>query len=206
MENSATLYYFSTLAQCLAALAALPAIFVHFRTQVLVRLMVGLGKSMLLRWDREPDYIQRFVPSLGARQPLDRLKLEAAVERDDLKTIHRLIKHFHAVEQRLYHIEPPKGFAATRRYFEQLDRMRVALRDALIWSVVYALSGMGVALFGILAISFGADCYVSLAMFLSLIIGAVAVVQVALVVRQGMADQSEAILDMVSDTPSDNAG
>ncbi|MBK7382670.1 MAG: hypothetical protein IPI81_04945 [Flavobacteriales bacterium] len=191
MDNNALLYYFSTLAQCLAALAALPAVFIHFRTQALIRLMVGLGKSMLLRWDREPDYVQRYVPTLGSRRLLDRLKLEAAVEREDLKIVHRMLRRFAEVQKNIPQKEGNHGFAEACLHFESLNRTRIGLRDGLLWSVVFALLGMGLSLLGIMVLSVKSNCWVPLLMGLTAIIGSATLILVGRLVHVGMADPEE---------------
>ena len=191
MESNALLYFFSTMAQCLAALAALPAIFIHFRTQVLLRLMVGLGKSMLIRWETEPDYIQRFVPTLGSRKLLDHLKLQAAVEREDLRAIHGLLHAFSAVEKELFKQPKSNGFGGALNHFEKLNRSRTKLRVDLLWTVFFALLGIGFSLSGIMALSFKASCWVPLLIAITVIAGTVTFILVGLLVYKGMADPKE---------------
>ena len=191
MEDTALLAYFGAMAGCLAALATLPAVFIHFRTQALIRLMIGLGKSMLLRWDREPDYVQRYVPTLGSRRLLDRLKLEAAVEREDLKIVHRMLQHFAKVQKSIPQKEGNHGFAEACHHFESLNRTRIALRDGLVWSVMYALIGMGLSLFSMVVLSTKANCWVPLLLVLTAVLGLATLFLVGQLVYVGMADPEE---------------
>lgn len=191
MSEAASLSFFSTVAQCLAALAALTPVFVHFRTQALMRLMIGLGSSMLIRWDKEPAYVQRFVPTLGARRLLDRLKLEAAIEREDIRAVHGLLVHFSEVECRLYRQPQEKGFDVARKHFEFLDRLRNSLRLGLLWSMVFAFLGMAMALAAIATLHLPTNGWAPLLLPLTCVCGAVTFALAGWMVYQGMANPKE---------------
>lgn len=116
MFSSDTLYYFfSTLAQVIAAATALVAVLVHFRISVLRDFLVGDGESVLnmkKRYGNQRGY------DLLTEKNTDRL--EDAVDRKDIYGIKEIIKELARLEEKKDVSKDHHGFQWLFRFFKKL--------------------------------------------------------------------------------------
>lgn len=161
MFSENTLYYFfSTIAQVLAALIALIAVLVHFRINALKYFLIGDGKAILHRKSIGENGYEELTSTQVKR-------LSDAVDRQDIQGIQNVLKDLVNIEIDAGHTleSRPFGFQHVFGYFEnsfhQINDMTKYSKRAFISALVTALYSTLV----ILLIEISA-CYIILQFFM----------------------------------------
>ena len=147
MLSTNTLYYFfSTLAQVIAAATALIALLVHFRISALKDFLVGEGESILNMKNRYGD--QRGYDLLTEK---NRDRLEDAVDRKDIYGIKEIIKELSKLEENNNVSKDHHGFQWLFEHFEKTENQ---ISDMSQTSKRAFFSALTTALYCIIAILF----------------------------------------------------
>jgi hypothetical protein len=136
--SSNTLYYFfSTLAQVVAAATALIAVLVHFRITALRDFLVGDGESVL---NMKKDYREERGYDLLTSKNTDRLK--GAVARKDISGIEKVLKELAELEKNKSVSEDHHGFQWLYGHFSktqnQIKEMSQTSKRAFIMALITA--------------------------------------------------------------------
>lgn len=154
MFNPTTLYYFfSTLAQVIAALVALVAVLVHFRISVLRDFLVGDGDAIIYRKERiEAGY------EILSNLMLQRLK--DAVRRNDIIGIKNVIRELAGKESEAgYTLETrPNGFQRLLLNFENTESQINEMSNLSKLAFLFALSTAFISVITILFVDFVSNC------------------------------------------------
>lgn len=155
-----TLYYFfSTLAQILAAIVALIAVLVHFRMSALRDFLIGDGKSILKRKKRYDK--GKTEPGYELLEEIHKRRLIDSIERKDIKGIKEVL--INLAEEEVKHgintVNMPHCFQWLLDNFSntenQIKEMLKISKRAFIFSLITALC----SLFSILSIDFVKNCF-----------------------------------------------
>lgn len=182
--DDAILAYFGSVAQVLAALAGLLAVFSHFRITDLRQMAIGIGKAIEVRWLEDPGYALHIHPKLGNHKQ-SHGRLRDAVWRGDMYKIREVINECVEVERPHRH-ESDHGFAASLRRFDRLMARINDLNELAKFTVVTAVLGIASSLGGIVAVHIGC-CSLKHALFVvSSVFGLAALVALVYTVTKGM--------------------
>lgn len=199
------LYYFSTSAQVLAALAALLAVFAQFRITELKTLAIGIGKAIAERWYLDPGYEKHRMKLTNEKQSYGRLR--DAVWRGDLIKVEEIIKES-ATKENKKRQESDHGFSASLRRFNLLNAQRKQLISNSKLTVILATVGIAMSISGIAALRFKALCVAELFFYATALplVGTLGVMTYA--ITRGMKEVREwADNDVPSPSePTDQAG
>ena len=155
MFSSNTLYYFfSTLAQMIAAIVALIAVLVHFRISALRDFLVGDGEAVLKRKERREEGYN-LLPVIHKNRLID------AIERKDITGIKKVIKLLACNEKKEGHTleDRPRGFQRLFKYYEktenQINEMSRISKMAFFFAAITACYST----VAILLIDYAINCF-----------------------------------------------
>jgi len=169
MISSATLYYFfSTLAQVIAAATALIAVLVHFRISALRDFLIGDGESVLIRKkNKEQGY------ELLSETNKDRL--QDAVYRKDISGIKEILNELATLEKDKNVNKDHHGFQWLSHYYDktenQINEMSKISKYAFIFALITSFYSVIAILF--IDISMNSLCFQIVLISLNIILLAI---------------------------------